>query len=216
MVFNTYHHIRMHLDQKMEFDEKYFWNFIFLLMSLRISLTLSSKSATSTFSNISGSQKSIRSNQVVLPPPLRWFWVETKGGVKLLFFASAKKLKKNRRLRRAFSNHIFTDYWTPMTTNKLNVYLVSVNDQILITFQRRRSKSQKLVSENEFRFALKNPITVFLFAASHIPMDQKIFSVLDIVTDLKKITKKRDGKTTGGGKTTWLLRIDLWIETFYW
>ena len=36
-----------------------------------------------------------------------------------------------------------------MTTNKLNVYLVSVNDQILITFQRRRSKSQKLVSESK-------------------------------------------------------------------
>ena len=31
MVFNTYHHIRMHLDQKMEFDEnKNEINFIFL------------------------------------------------------------------------------------------------------------------------------------------------------------------------------------------
>ena len=38
MVFNTYHHIRMHLDQKMEFDEKNFEISFSLPISLRISL----------------------------------------------------------------------------------------------------------------------------------------------------------------------------------
>ena len=38
MVFNTYHHIRMHLDQKMELDEKKCEFSFSLPISLRISL----------------------------------------------------------------------------------------------------------------------------------------------------------------------------------
>ena len=38
MVFDTYHHIRMHLDKKIEFDKKNFEILFSLPISLRISL----------------------------------------------------------------------------------------------------------------------------------------------------------------------------------
>ena len=44
MVFNTYHHTRTCLDEKIEIDEKKFQNFFSLPISLRVTLKLSLRS----------------------------------------------------------------------------------------------------------------------------------------------------------------------------
>ena len=59
--------------------------------------------------------KKIRGFQVVLPP-LRRFLVQTKGG-KTTIFCLRKKARKNRRLRRALSNHIPSEYCYYCTCN---------------------------------------------------------------------------------------------------
>ena len=121
MIFNTYHHTRTCLDEKIKIDEKKFQNFFSLPISLRITLKLSLRSRFSAKKHFFVSCRKFGFNleklsnhysqlekQVKVDPETRSYDFLTKTREKNPMLGNVRKLEVTLGLRMNMVNSFFT------------------------------------------------------------------------------------------------------------